>query len=838
MCSSDLLNNLCAQGAYSGVYWNDASFQELSYVTGADSAEMGQGGMRVNMVPRDGGNLFKGSVFGNYTGKGWTADNLRSNLAGDLTYNTANRLTNVGNADKIWDVNPTIGGPIAKDKVWFNYTFRHWGVNKKVADAYYDANRSPFLYAADTSRPGIDDGHIVSNAARVSWQVSSKDKVSVYHDNQRKFRNHWGIAATVPPEASAIQVTPTSFVNVSKWTRTQTSRLLLEAGVGIYDQEYTELYQPEVLGGFANKVFDLGQIRASKTYSILDNATGRIQNAWNSPADHFSLLRTFSGAASYVTGSHNLRVGAQVSNGNWRLVQQYTGDVTPVTYNNGAPVSVTLRLPYDRRNGIKADTGIYAQDRWAMGRMTWNLGLRYDWFIGETQPEQLLPSRFNNGVKFTQCSNGINDPKAGCTGRVQNWKDLSPRVGVAYDVFGDGKTAVKASFARYVNGQAIATADSGNPITVLGITDTRPWTDVDGNGSPFDTGGNLQFNELGASTTSATFGQNVSTTAIDPGTLNGWGKRGYNYEATVSGQHQILPRLSVNGGWFRRSFGNQTFTDDLRYTPASFDGPFCVTAPTNPNLPNGGGYQVCGLYDLKPELVNIAPSSLIRFSSDFGGETNIYRGFDINLDARFTGGFLRGGIQATGRTFDNCNLLKADYFAATVATAIGSSRGTEIYPDGTTYCHREYAYRPDAKLLGSYTLPGDIILSGTFQYSRGVQSGGAGPAIQAIWGATNAVIQQALGRALAGANTKVIQLMREGLDYGDQNLKQLDLKLAKRFKFDRYRLRLDVDLYNIGNSNWPYTVSTTFSTAATSTWLRPTNVLQSRMLKVGAQLEF
>ena len=103
---------------------------------------------------------------------------------------------------------------------------------------------------------------------------------------------------------------------------------------------------------------------------------------------------------------------------------------------------------------------------------------------------------------------------------------------------------------------------------------------------------------------------------------------------------------------------------------------------------------------------------------------------------------------------------------------------------------------------------------------------------------TNAVIQPALGRALAGANTKVIQLMREGLDYGDQNLKQLDLKLAKRFKFDRYRLRLDVDLYNIGNSNWPYTVSTTFSTAATSTWLRPTNVLQSRMLKVGAQLEF
>src|SRR5215510_4010413 len=81
------LNNLCAQGAYSGVYWNDGSFQEISYVTGADSAEMGQGGIRVNMVPKDGGNTFHGSVMGNYAGDTFTSDNLRSNLAGDLTFN-------------------------------------------------------------------------------------------------------------------------------------------------------------------------------------------------------------------------------------------------------------------------------------------------------------------------------------------------------------------------------------------------------------------------------------------------------------------------------------------------------------------------------------------------------------------------------------------------------------------------------------------------------------------------------------------------------------------------------------------------------------------------------
>ena len=200
------LNNLCAQGAYSGVYWNDASFEELSYVTGADSAEMGQGGMRVNMVPRDGANQFRGQIMGNYAGE-WGADNCgsagigqpcdRSNLSGSTTFNQNNFLTNVSEIQKIWDVNPSIGGPILRDRLWFNYTFRHQGVEKTKANSYADLNPSQFAYEPDFSNPGIDDGHIVSNAVRVSWAISGKDKLSVYHDNQRKYRDHWGINANI-----------------------------------------------------------------------------------------------------------------------------------------------------------------------------------------------------------------------------------------------------------------------------------------------------------------------------------------------------------------------------------------------------------------------------------------------------------------------------------------------------------------------------------------------------------------------------------------------------------------------------------------------------------------
>jgi hypothetical protein len=193
------------------------------------------------------------------------------------------------------------------------------------------------------------------------------------------------------------------------------------------------------------------------------------------------------------------------------------------------------------------------------------------------------------------------------------------------------------------------------------------------------------------------------------------------------------------------------------------------------------------------------------------------------------------------RTFDNCNLQNAGYDA--VPFGVTATVNSEVYADGTSYCHREYPYRPDMKILGSYTLPWDIQFSGTYQFTRGVQTGGTGPAILATWAVASAQFASpavsTLGRALnAGSATKNIQLIREGLEYGDQNLHQLDLRASKRFRFSQYRVRFDFDLYNLFNSNWPYTVNTTFSTAATSSFLRPTNVLQSRFFKIGAQFDF
>ncbi|MGH6693587.1 MAG: carboxypeptidase regulatory-like domain-containing protein, partial [Gammaproteobacteria bacterium] len=141
---------------------NMSAYQEVQVETAAVSAELASGGVRVNFVPKDGGNTFSGTMFATFANGSFVGNNFTDEL----------KAAGLGTPDglkKVWDYNPGFGGPIRRDKIWFNYSFRHWGSTKTKTDSYFDANPSPFVYTPDFTRPGLDDGHIVSNAIRVSW---------------------------------------------------------------------------------------------------------------------------------------------------------------------------------------------------------------------------------------------------------------------------------------------------------------------------------------------------------------------------------------------------------------------------------------------------------------------------------------------------------------------------------------------------------------------------------------------------------------------------------------------------------------------------------------------
>jgi carboxypeptidase family protein len=757
------LNNLCGSGQFSAMYWSDAMFSEISYATGADSAEMGQGGLRINMIPKDGGNSLKGTFFGNWANRPMQAGNLDQPLID-------RGLRSIGRLDRLWDTTFSIGGPIRRDKVWFFGTAGWKDLSKTVADSFHDANLFDYVFTADLNQPGHDEGYQKTYNTRVTWQASQKDKISASIDVHDKFRGHKGIISTIAPDTAVEYVLPALYSFQSKWTSTLTGRTLLEVGFTKYYEDSDERYKDWV---------------TPATYSITDQGNGMQYGAYPSGSQYqFNELQTYRVAGSYVTGSHAFQTGMTFSRGLRITRLFYAGDFT-ARFRDDRPLDATLRIPTDQHERIAGDLATWIQDKWTLGRATLNLALRYDWFRGKVDAQDLPAGRWNPAAHFDEVNN------------VPNWKDLSPRVGVAYDVFGTGKTAVKVNLSRYVAAQTVGFAASVNPMTTIGLSDQRTWTD-DGDFI-------LEDNELGP-TQNQNFGQNALTTRTDDAVREGWFSRGYSWEFSTAVQHELLPRISANVAYSRRSVRNQLRTDNILVAPSDYDH-FSLRVPTDSRLPDGGGYVISGLYDITPTKRSLQ-DNYRTFAKDNGGAPkDVYDAYDLTLNARLPGtATLQGGVDLARRSTEDC-------------VAVDSPQ--------LLYCKSALPFLTQWKLLGSVQLPVRLRLSGTFQRVPG-------PVIAASYSfRSNEAI--GLGRSFAaGATaTRTVQVIEPGLMY-EKPFHQLDLRLTRRVQLRRHRFDLMADLYNVFNSNGIIRINTTWG----NNWLRPTQILEGRLFKIGAQWEF
>jgi carboxypeptidase family protein len=774
------------------IFMNPMGIQEMTIDTGSNDAELHAGGVRTNYTLREGGNTFHGVVFGAYAPGKLQSDNLTDSLR-------TRGLTEPNKIKANWDINPAFGGPILRDKVWFFGAARYNVTADYVAGLKWNKNTNDpnaWTYEPDENRRVWNEQKQPDEQVRVSWQATPRNKVGGTYYNTSYCFCPTDASLTLSWEAGQRAEYPFQRLVTGDWTLPLTSRMLIEANGLVYKSQSNRI----PWSGLAQGMIPVQEQNTGMRYRAAESYRVQDQSVYN-----------ISGAFSYVTGAHAIKVGGSDKFGD---LGQREYDLSPVSYRvrGGVPNRITQRALGTWRANVDSDLGLYAQDRWTRSRLTLNYGVRYDYFASSYPAQHIGPTTLapNRDITFPA------QPGLG------SLHDLSPRLGAAYDLFGDGKTAVKVSLNRYVlaMGPDVSFIQLANPARNLVTSATRTWTD----NNPRDFIPqcdllNVRANGECGPLSNQNFGTVVTNLTYDKDTLTGWGKRNFNWEFSAGVQRELVPRVSADFTYFRRWYGNFVLVDDLAIGPADFDR-FTITAPRDPRLPGGGGYPVEG-YDIKPAKFGVAAQPFVTLSSKYGKQQDYWDGIDATVNARPRDGlFFQGGVSTGRRVEDNCDVIP------------------KVDNPSTLYCHREEPMLTFVKGYGSYTIPKvDVVISGTYQTKPG-------PLVLAIYTATNADIAPSLGRSLAaGATSNVdVHLLAPG-PYTTTNggsgqvhgerLHQVDFRFSKLLRFGGTRARANMDVYNALNSSAVLDQNDAFGD-----WQRPTEILIARFVKFSVQFDF
>ena len=807
--------------------YDTANAEEVAVSVSGGLGESETGGPVMNLVPRSGGNTFSGQAFYSTAGRWSSGDNLNDQLRNI-------GLTEAGGVIHAYDASAALGGPIVRNRLWFFGSGRQLLTSQGVEGIFgnkHALDPSRWDYERDESLSVRDVQGRKTFQARFTGQLSQRDRVMFSQQNEyrcqgstvtldgegcRSRGDDWVAmgSTTLSPEASDRYFDFPYWLTQATWTSTVSSRFLGEAG-------FSRLAYPGGAGtGPPDGARDLIQVVEQ---SAID---GHLANygyrGINTVGDSYQNIKNWRASGSYVSGAHNLKAG-------------YTGgyqraDVALITgreqmtyrFQNRVPNQFTFRLPNFRTRNVTMTSALYIQDTWTRGRLSMQGALRYDraWSWAPAEGNGTTDtSRFNAApIQFER------------TASVDAYNDISPRGGVAYDVFGNGKTAVKFAFGRYL---APATNDApyitNNPASRIVNVASRGWQDGNGNYVvDCDILNPVLQSTPGGDTCAATTGENLNfgkaggnLTQVNPEILEGRGVRRYDWQWGIDVQQEIVPRVSLDANYNRRWFGNFTVTDDQARGPSDYER-WTIMAPPDSRLPNGGGYPI-DVYTQTAIAGGRAAQNYVTFETDFGdARTQYWHGVDLTLTARVRNGFTLQGGTSTGRMItDTCDTsIKIDN------------------PDPRN-CRNEEPFQTTARGLASYTIPKiDVLISATVRSQPPLP-------VTATWNVPNSVVLSLLGRVppgmLVGGNTPV-QLIDNGNNrlYADNRRTQVDMRFAKVLRLGRTRTDIGVDLYNLLNSNYAtaYETSYSYTQANGGTWLNPISVLAPRFARFNITVNY
>jgi len=626
-------------GQYTMFYFDYDSFEEVQVETAGAPAEISVGGLYMNMITKSGGSEFHGG----FTGM-WNPGQLQGNNVSQEMKDQG--ITKANPIDQIYDLQPFLGGPISKD-IWFFGSYRRYVINNEVLGM-------PLPEGGRSTE--VDVNHQTNALAKVTAQVNPANKLMVqyYFNYQNRFYRREAAAYT-EQKASWRQIEPAHLIQ-GQWTSVLKKSLFLDMRFGYLHQIFPLSYQPEVQPTDIAKIDDvLSTAYDAAPYDMKNLATRHQANV---------ALTYFK---DRMAGTHDFKFGFEwmrCLNGydyqaNGSLVQHYY---------DGVPAYVdAYNFPLSQESRIR-NLSFYAQDAWAVNnRLTLNLGVRFENFKGYNPAQSHTAGRFFPAADYPEAQD------------IPNFNILVPRLGVAYDVKGDGRTAIKASFSRYAIQEGSRFPETLNPNAFSG--QGMEWTDANGDNI-------AQDSELGAIL--YRYG-GASGITLDPSI-----SRPYSDEFTVGVQHQLGTDLAVSATYYYRK--NKNLMGQLNLAVPMDTG----YVPVVENIPGGGTITV---YNEKPEYVGLV-SRQITNQTQFWES---YNGIEFTAKKRLSNKWqmLLGYTYSRGRSYyvevpwnfvdanDPNNLINID---------------NRVQASDTPHI---------LKLGGTYILPYDIQLSGNYRYYTG-----------------------------------------------------------------------------------------------------------------------